>query len=85
MMVSSDLLWELKATLRVVAWTIIRIACRTADNRVKEADWEIIFLHNSTEQYQNLFSYFASKDKHKEVSIPVNLCLFAAGQYLKSM
>ena len=33
MMVSRDLLWELKATLRVVAWTIMRRAWRTEERR----------------------------------------------------
>lgn len=33
MMVSRDLLCELKATLRVVAWTMIRMACKTSSRQ----------------------------------------------------
>lgn len=36
MMVSRDLLWELKATFRVVAWTMMRMAWRTKEDLVKE-------------------------------------------------
>lgn len=31
-MVSRDLLWELKATFSVEAWTMMRMACRTETN-----------------------------------------------------
>lgn len=52
MIVSSDLLWELKATLRVVACTIIRMACKTEDNNVKVNDiWKVHFCVIKKYQY----------------------------------
>lgn len=36
MMVSRDLLWELKATFRVVAWTMMRMAWRTRHKHAEE-------------------------------------------------